>query len=119
MSTNDENFLKNNWQWFVCMVLLIVFGGLLVYCAWPQKQPALQNLLDELKQQMPPVKEPHIVKQETTASRCVPVCDVWGRIITQPMTTFETSSTTKTSNLPECYMVSKEEQDQTNALGPN
>ena len=108
---NKKSFWGNNWQWFVSMAIFIVFAAILIYNTMPQKQPDLQDLLDGLKKQTTTAKSPHIVKHETTTSRNVPLCDIWGRVVTQSVTTTETSSTTKTSNLPESYVYSKEDMD--------
>lgn len=114
MNERKESFWARNWQWFVSIVVFIAFVAfaiLLIYCTWPQKQPDLQDLLDSLKKQTTTAKSPHIVKHETTTSRNVPLCDISGRVVTQSVTTTETSSTTKTSNLPESYVVSQEDMD--------
>ena len=114
MNERKESFWARNWQWFVSIVVFIAFVAfaiLLIYCTWPQKQPDLQDLLGSLKKQTTTTKEQHIVKRETTTSRNVPVCDVWGRVVTPSMTTTETSSTTQMSNLPESYVVSQEDMD--------
>ena len=114
MNERKESFWARNWQWFVSIVVFIAFVAfaiLLIYCTWPQKQPDLQDLLDGLKKQTNTAQSPHIVKHETTTSRNVPLCDIWGRVVTQSVTTTETSSTTKTSNLPESYVYSKEDMD--------
>ena len=117
MNTNEhekksgKSFLQNNWQCFVGLALFIIFAGILIYNTWPQKYPELQELLSGLKQQTSAVKGTYIVKQETTTKKDVPVYDVWGRIITPSITTKEISSTTKTSDLPESYVISKEDME--------
>ena len=108
---NKKSFWGNNWQWFVSMAIFIVFAAILIYNTRPQKQPDLQDLLDGLKKQTTTAKSPHIVKHETTTSRNVPLCDIWGRVVRQSVTTTEASSTTKTSNFPESYVYSKEDMD--------
>ena len=113
MTTNEhkESFWARNWQWFVSLGIFSIFAAILIYNTMPQKQPDLQDLLDGLKKQTTTAKGPHIVKHETTTSRNVPLCDVWGRVVRQSVTTTEASSTTKTSNFPESYVYSKEDMD--------
>ena len=106
-----KNFLTNNWQWIVNLGLFIAFAVTLVYNTWPKEHPELQELLNGLKQQTPAVAGTHVVKQETTTNREVPICDIWGRIITPSVTTKEISSTTKTSDLPESYVITKEDME--------
>ena len=111
MNERKESFWARNWQWFVSLGIFSIFAAILIYNTMPQKQPELQDLLDGLKKQTTTAQSPHIVKHETTTSRNVPLCDIWGRVVTQSVTTTETSSTTKTSNLPESYVYSKEDMD--------
>lgn len=103
---NRKSFWKNNWQWVVSMILFVVFAGFMIYNTWPQKHPETQELLNGLKQQIPIIIGEKTVEQKTTAKN-VPVYDAWGRVVTAK----ETSSTTKKINLPESYVISKENMD--------
>lgn len=103
---NRKSFWKNNWQWVVSMILFVVFAGFMIYNTWPQKHPKTQELLNGLKQQIPIIIGEKTVEQQTTAKN-VPVYDAWGRVVTAK----ETSSTTKKINLPESYVISKENMD--------
>ena len=106
MNERKESFWARNWQWVVSMILFVVFAGFMIYNTWPQKHPKTQELLNGLKQQIPIIIGEKTVEQQTTAKN-VPVYDAWGRVVTAK----ETSSTTKKINLPESYVISKENMD--------
>lgn len=78
---NKKSFWGNNWQWIISMSIFVVFAVFMICNTWPQKHPELHELLNGLKQQ------------------------------TSSSPTNETSTTTKKSELPESYVISKENMD--------
>lgn len=104
-------WLENNWKFIFFIVLFVAFTVFMIINTWPQSQPNLQDVLDKIKGQTPTSQGKHIVKQETTSDNTVPVFDAWGRINSSSATIKNVSTTTTTSDIPESYVISKEDLD--------